>query len=70
MEQAVERPRGLGFVPKLIVIILAVIGLFSIVGWLMSFVFSIAKVGLFLAAVVLIGLFVLSRFSPPDKSND
>jgi hypothetical protein len=61
MDEEVERP-GMGFVPKLIIGGLAVVGLITIVGWVMSFVFGLTKSVLVIAVVVLAFLWLRARF--------
>jgi len=61
MDEEVERPR-MGLVPKLVIGGLAVIGLITIVGWVMSFVFGLTKSVLLVAIVVLAFLWLRGRF--------
>lgn len=52
----------MGVVPKLIIGGLAVIGVITIVGWVMSFVFGLTKSVLVIAIVVLVFLWLRARF--------
>jgi hypothetical protein len=59
MPDDVERPT-LGLFPKLIVAALAVLGLVTLVGWVLSFVAGLTKAAIAIVVVVLIALWVRS----------
>jgi hypothetical protein len=61
-DEDLERP-SFGFVPKLIVGALAVVGLITIIGWVTDFVFGLTKTVLVVGILVLAFLWLRARFS-------
>jgi hypothetical protein len=66
MAEELERPR-VGLVPKLLVACLALYGLVMLVSWVTSRLFGLLRLGLLVAVVVLVVMWIAGRVGGRDE---
>ena len=68
MAEEIERP-SIGIIPKLLIGALALFGLVSLLSWVTSRVFDLARLALLVGVIVLIGLWIAGRVRGGDASD-